>query len=91
MSEAPALRHAPLASPSSAGSALIGPGGWISFAAGTDVTLADVGDFSDSEVEVSRLVVLDGPEVHPTTMRDTTVRMAPMPKEREAPGLQSPI
>jgi hypothetical protein len=90
MSEAPALRHAAVASPSSAGCELIGPGGWINFAAGTDVTLADVGDFPDSEVELPRLPVLDGAAVHPTKMRDTTVRMAPMPKVREARGLQSP-
>jgi hypothetical protein len=88
MSETPAVRHAALASASRAGSALIGPGGWINFATGTDGTLADVGDFPDSDVEVAGLAVLDGPDVHPTKMRDVTVRMAPMPHEREAGGLQ---
>ena len=90
MSDAPALRRAVLASSSSAGRALIGPGGSINFAAGTDVTFVDADDFPDSGVEVSRLAVLDGPEVHPTKTRDTTMRMAPMRTERDVLCLQSP-
>jgi hypothetical protein len=83
MSDAPALRHAAIASSSSAGRALTGPGGSISFAAGTDLTVVDVDDFPDSEVEASRPAVLDGPEVHPTKTRETATRMAPMLKERD--------
>jgi hypothetical protein len=83
MSDAPALRHAALASCSSAGWALIGPGGSINFAAGTGVTAADADDFPDSGAEVSRLAVLDGPEAHPTKTRDTTTSMAPMRKQRD--------
>jgi hypothetical protein len=55
MSDAPALRHAALASSSSAGWALTGPGGSINFAAGTGLTTVDVDDFPDSEAEVPRL------------------------------------
>jgi hypothetical protein len=89
-SAAPALRHTALASSSSAGWALIGPDGWINFAAGPDVTLVDADDFPDSEVEVPRLAVLDGPEVHPTKTKDTATMMAPMRQERDVLCLQSP-
>ena len=90
MSDAPALRQAALASSSSPGWALIGPGGSISFAGETDVAVLDVGDFPDSEAEDSGLGVFDGPEVHPAKTRDTTLRTAPMRKERGILCLQSP-
>jgi len=90
MSDAPALRHAARASSSSAGRALIGPGGSINPAAGTDVALADVDDFPDPEVEISRFAVLDGPEMHPTKTRDTATMTAPMRQERDVLCLQSP-
>jgi hypothetical protein len=91
MSETPAFRHAALASSSSAGWALTGPGGSINFAAETDVTAVDADDFADSEVEVPRPAVLDGPEVHPTKTRDTTTRMAPMRKQRDVPCVPPPV
>jgi hypothetical protein len=90
MSDAPALRHAALASSSSAGWALIGPGGSISFAAGTDVTVVDVGDFPDSDVEVPRLARFGGPEVHPARTRDTTTRIAQMREDCGVRCLQPP-
>jgi hypothetical protein len=72
-SEAPARWHAAIASPSSAGWALIGPGGWISIAAEPCVD-----DFLDVDGELSRLAVLDVPEVHPTNTREPATRPAPM-------------
>jgi hypothetical protein len=62
----------------------------MNFAAGTGVTAVDADDFPDPAVEVPRLAVLDGPEVHPAKTRDTTTRMAPMRKQRDVPGPQSP-
>ena len=62
----------------------------MNFAAGTDVTAVDVDGFPDPAVEVPRLAVLDGPEVHPTKTRDTTTRMAPMRKQRDVPCSRSP-
>jgi hypothetical protein len=67
MSDAPALRHAALASSSSAGRALTGPAGSINFAVELGVTPVDVDDFPDSEVEIPRLAGLDGPDVHPAS------------------------
>jgi len=76
MSEAPALWHVALASSSSAGWALIGPEGSMSFAAGpaVDDVLA---------VEVSRLAVFDGPGLHPRTTIDKAARTALKRRERE--------
>jgi hypothetical protein len=51
MSDTPALWHAALASLSSAGWVLIGPGGWISFAVEPGVTVVDADD-RDPDVEV---------------------------------------
>lgn len=76
MSDAPALRHAALASSSSAGWALTGPGGSISFAAETGDTAVDADDFADSEVEVPRLAVVDGPDVHPAKTKGTSTMLA---------------
>src|SRR5215475_10311835 len=73
-----ALWHAALAWSSSAGWALIGPGGSISFAVEPDVD-----DFPDSALELRSFAVLVGPEVHPTNTRDMATRMAPMPQERD--------
>jgi hypothetical protein len=83
MSEAPALWHAALAWSSSAGWALIGPGGSIIFA-----TEAAVDDFS--EVESSRLAVFDGPELHPRTTSDTATRPAVTRRERDVLCLLPP-
>jgi hypothetical protein len=76
MSEAPALRHASLASSSSAGWALIGPGGSVSFAAEPAVD-----DFPG--VEVPRLAVFDGPELHPGTASDRATRTVLTRRERD--------
>lgn len=81
MSDAPALRQADLASSSSAGLALIGPGGWINFAVEPGVTVVATDD-RDSEVEVLRLAVFDGPEVHPTKTSGTITKVAPMRQQR---------
>jgi hypothetical protein len=78
MSDTPALRHAALASFSSAGWALTGPGGSINLAAGTDLTAVDADDFPDPEAEVPRLAVLDDPDVHPAKTSDTTTKTAPI-------------
>jgi hypothetical protein len=83
MSDAPAFRQAALASSSSAGWALTGPGGSINFAAGTDVTDVDAGEFPGSGAEVPPLAVIDDPEVHPAKTKDTTTRAAPVRKERD--------
>jgi len=87
MWEAPALRHAALAWSSSAGCALIGPGGSISFAAGTVV---DVGDFPESEVEVWWLIDLGDPGLHPATTSDTETRTALTRRERDVARLLLP-
>jgi len=70
MSDAPALRQAAVASSSSAGWALIGPAGWISFAVEPGVTLLATDD-RDSEVEV-----------HPARTSGTITNVAPMRKPR---------
>jgi len=88
-SAAPALRHAAVAPSSSAGWALIGPGGSINLAAEPGVAVVDVDDCPDSAAEVPWLAVLAGPEAHPTKTMGTTTRMAPMGNEREAQSLQS--
>ena len=89
MSDAPPAAPA-LASSSSAGWPLTVPGGSINFAAGTDLTAVDADDFPGSGVEVPRLAVLDGPDVHPAKTRNTTTRMAPMRKQRDVLCWQSP-
>jgi hypothetical protein len=83
MSDTRALRHAALAWSSSAGWALIGPGGWISLAAEPAVE-----EFP--EFELSRLTVLAGPELHPATTSDTVTRTALMRRERDVRCLLPP-
>ena len=71
--------------PAAPGWALIGPGGWISFAVEPCVD-----DFPDLEGELSPLAVLDNPEVHPANTRHAATRVAPMRKQRDMRCLQSP-
>src|SRR5215469_11330984 len=71
-----AFLHAALASSSSAGWALTGPGGSMSFAAEPAVDI-----FPD--VEVSRRGVFDGPELHPRTTSDRATRTALTRRERD--------
>src|SRR5580698_111887 len=72
-----ARRQAAFASPSSAGWALTGPGGWISLACEPAVTIVALGAFG-------------GPEVHPARTTAVKARRAPMRKDRGVRCVDSP-